>query len=183
MNESGTALVVALLLLLVLTVMAASGMTAALLEVQMAGNEQYQERAFQAAEAGIAQAMAAGPFTTDSTASAAQFDDLSAPEPVPLRGHGMQIAGCPDQSAAAEGQCEYFLRFDSATGITPAPGSGDGSGTELRACHFVVESIGVAPRGAVSELTASFYVVGPKDCSGTLSSPPVRTYWRQRGAD
>lgn len=179
MSEGGAALVVALLLLLVLTVMAASGMTAALLEVQMAGNEQYQERAFQAAEAGIAQAMAAGPFTTDPAASAAQFDDLSAPEPLPLRGHGTQIAGCPDQSAVAEGQCEYFLRFDSATGITPIPGSG----TELRACHFVVESIGVAPRGAISRLTASFYVVGPADCSGTLANPPVRTYWRQHGAN
>ncbi len=181
MNESGAALVVALLLLLVLTMMAASGMTAALLEVQMAGNEQYQERAFQAAEAGIAQAMAAGPFSTALAASAAQWDVLSAPEPLPLRGQGTQIAGCPDQSAAAEGQCEYFLRFDSVTGITPVPGSGSGAG--LRACHFVVESIGVAPRGAISQLTASFYVVGPADCSGPLANPPVRTYWRQRGTN
>lgn len=183
MNERGAALVVALLLLLVLTVMAASGMTAALLEVQMAGNEQHQERAFQAAEAGIAQAMAAGPFTTDPAASAAQWDELSVPEPLPLRGHGTQIAGCPDQSAAAEGQCEYFLRFDSVAGITPVPGSGTGVGAQLRACHFVVESIGVAPRGAISQLTASFYVVGPADCSGTLANPPVRTYWRQHGAN
>ena len=45
-GQSGAALVVGLLLLLVLTILAISGMTTATLELQMAGNEQYQERAF-----------------------------------------------------------------------------------------------------------------------------------------
>ena len=50
-HQRGAALVVGLLLLLVLTILAISGMTTATLELQMAGNRQYQERAFQAAEA------------------------------------------------------------------------------------------------------------------------------------
>jgi len=52
-RQQGAALVVGLILLLVLTLLAISGMTTASLELQMAGNEQYQERAFQAADAGI----------------------------------------------------------------------------------------------------------------------------------
>src|SRR5512134_26685 len=62
-GQGGAALVIGLLLLLVMTTLALTGMSSAILELQMAGNEQFQERAFQAAEAGIAQALAAGGFT------------------------------------------------------------------------------------------------------------------------
>lgn len=181
--QSGVALAVSLLLLLVLTVTAVSGVTAALLEQRMAGNELYQSRAFEAAEAGIVQAMAGGTFTANPAASSTQFDGTAWPEPLPRRGGGTAIAGCPDQSADPEGQCEYFLRFDAATGITPVPGGGARDDPARRACHFVVESFGVAARGASVALTGSFYVVGPADCSGVLHGPPVRTYWRQHGAD
>lgn len=180
---SGVALVIGLCLLLVLTVMSVSGVTAALLEQRMAGNEQYQARAFQAAEAGLEQALAAGAFTADPSASSAQFDDSAWPDPLPRRGQGTPIAGCPDQSADPEGQCEYFLRFDPATGITPVPGSGPGADPTQRACHFVVESFGVAGRGANARLAGSFYLVGPADCSGPLGGLPERTWWRQHGAD
>lgn len=159
--QSGAALVVGLLLLLVLTILAISGMTTATLELQMAGNEQYQERAFQAAEAGIEQAVAAGVYTTDPAAIAAQYDDPTSPEPTPKRGHGTQIANCPDRSAAAADQCEYFLRFDHAAGDTPVPGGGHSLGTGLRAYHFVVDAVGVSDRGAESSHIQSFYVVGP----------------------
>ncbi len=179
----GVALVIGLCLLLVLTVTSVSGVTAALLEQRMAGNQQYQARAFEAAEAGLEQALAAGGFTADPSASSAQFDNSAWPDPLPRRGLGTPIAGCPAQSADPEGQCEYFLRFDPATGITPVPGSGPGADPTLRACHFVVESFGVAGRGAIAGLTASFYLVGPADCSGPLIGPPVRTWWRQHGAD
>ena len=180
---SGVALVIGLCLLLVLTVMSVSGVTAALLEQRMAGNEQYQARAFEAAEAGLEQALAVGAFTADASASSAQFDDSAWPDPLPRRGQGTPIAGCPDQSADPEGQCEYFVRFDLATGITAVPGSGPSADPTRRACHFVVESFGVAGRGASVSLAASFYVVGPADCSDPLDGPPVRTWWRQQGAD
>lgn len=180
---SGVALVIGLCLLLVLTVTSVSGVTAALLEQRMAGNEQYQSRAFAAAEAGLEQALAAGVFTANPAASSAQFDLAAWPEPLPRRGRGTPIAGCPHQSADPEGQCEYFLRFDPVTGITPVPGSGPGADPTRRACHFVVESFGVAGRGASANLAASFYVLGPADCSGPLQGPPVRTWWRQHGAD
>ena len=57
-RQQGAALVIGLILLLVLTLLAVSGMNAASLEFVMAGNEQYHTNAFQAAEAGIEQSIA-----------------------------------------------------------------------------------------------------------------------------
>jgi type IV pilus assembly protein PilX len=128
-------------------------MTTATLELQMAGNKQYQERAFQAAEAGVEQAMTAGIFTTDPAAIAAQYTAPNSIDPTPIRGQGTQIANCPDRggSTDAADQCEYFLRFDQAAGITPVPGGGNSLGTGLQAYHFVVDAVGVAERGAQSQ--------------------------------
>lgn len=61
-RQQGAALVVGLLLLLVLTLLAVSGMNSASLEFVMAGNEQYRSNAFQAAEAGIEQTILLGSF-------------------------------------------------------------------------------------------------------------------------
>jgi type IV pilus assembly protein PilX len=160
-RQHGAALVVGLLLLLVLTILAISGMTTATLELRMAGNQQYQERAFQAAETGIEQAMAAGIYTTDPAAIAAQYTNPTSANPEPIRGSGTQIADCPNQSNANDDQCEYFIRFDQAAGVTPVPGGGYSLGTGLQAYHFVVDTVGVAERGAESEHTQSFYIIGP----------------------
>jgi type IV pilus assembly protein PilX len=57
-RQDGAALIVGLLLLMVLTLLAISGMNTASLELVMAGNTQYQQNAFQAAEGGIEQTIA-----------------------------------------------------------------------------------------------------------------------------
>lgn len=159
-RQSGAALVVGLILLLVLTVLAISGMTTASLELQMAGNYQYQERAFQAADAGIEQAIDGGVYNTNVTLGV--YDDPAAPEPEPVRGQGVQIANCPEADGAPPaGQCEYFVRFDQNTGTTVVPGGGYSLGTGFQAYHFVVDSYGISNRGAASEHQQSFYVVGP----------------------
>ena len=180
-RPAGAALVIGLLLLAVITVLAISVISTASLELQMTGNEQYQEQAFRAAEAGIEQAIAAGMFTTDPAAIAVQYAAPTSSEPIPQRGAGTPIAGCPEPSDAAPGPCEYFLRFDHATGPTAIPGGEPTLATELRAYHFVVDSFGVARRGAYSHQVQGFYLVG----SGPdeLTGPPVRTDWRQRGID
>lgn len=61
-RQGGAALVVGLILLLILTLLAISGMNTATTELIMAGNEQYQTKAFQAAETGIERAIAQGAF-------------------------------------------------------------------------------------------------------------------------
>ena len=160
-RQHGAALVVGLLLLLVLTILAISGMSTATLELQMAGNEQYQERSFQSAEAGIEQAIEAGIYTTDPAVIAAKYTNPNSIDPVPIRGQGTQIANCTNQGTSAEGRCEYFVRFDQASGITPVPGGGYSLGTGLQAYHFVVDSVGVAERGAQSQNQSSFYIIGP----------------------
>ncbi len=189
LRQHGVALVVALLLLLVLTMLALSSMTSAALELLLSGNVQYQEQAFQAAEAGIEQALAAGGFE-DGT-GIGSYDDLAAADPMPIRGTGAPIAGCQEEPAAADTrQCEFFLRYDAVTGATPVPPAGvgtvDESGSGLAAYHFVIDSFGVSNRGAAAELTQGFYVIGVDTGGAALpaaTSAPQRTYWRQRGAD
>ena len=61
-RQAGAALVVAMILLIILTLLAISGMTTSTTELQMAGNEQYTENAFQAAETGIERTIANGAF-------------------------------------------------------------------------------------------------------------------------
>jgi type IV pilus assembly protein PilX len=202
-RERGAALVVGLLLLLVLTLLAISGMTTASLELQMAGNEQYQERAFQAAEAAIERAIQAGVYDTTMTIGTyTSSGDPNIP-PTPQRGSG--VTGCvqtiaDDGSVTGTEDCyEYFMRFDEQTGTTPVPGGAPGSG--FQAYHFVVDAYGTSNRGAASHHTQSFYIVGPEadpgdpdpvapaqtcpadpeSCDTDLANPPVRTYWRQRG--
>jgi type IV pilus assembly protein PilX len=65
-HQSGAALVVGLMLLVVLTLLAVTGMNTASMELVMAGNEQYRQRAFQASEAGIEQALPRVPFIGQS---------------------------------------------------------------------------------------------------------------------
>jgi type IV pilus assembly protein PilX len=54
-RQRGAALVVGLLLLVILTLLAISGMNTASTELVMAGNEQFRQRAFNSASAGIEQ--------------------------------------------------------------------------------------------------------------------------------
>lgn len=56
-RQRGAALVIGLILLLILTLLAVSGMNSASTELIMAGNEQYRQNAFQAAETGVEQAL------------------------------------------------------------------------------------------------------------------------------
>ena len=116
-TQSGAALVVGLILLLVLTLLAISGMTTASLELQMAGNDQYQERAFQFADAGIEQAIQGGIYNTNVTLGT--YDKTVPLNPVPVRGQGRQVQNCPEPANPAPAQqCEYFVRFDENTGTT-----------------------------------------------------------------
>lgn len=150
-TQRGAALVIGLILLLVLTILAISGMSTATLELRMAGNKQFQERAFEAAEVGIERAMNSGLYNT-GVATACPGN------------------GCPDDnndipnSALRDGApdtFEYTMTFDSNTGSTIVPGGGFSLGTGLQAYHFVVESTGESGRGAESQNVQSFYIIGP----------------------
>lgn len=57
-KQRGAALVIGLLLLVVVTLLAVTAVNTSSVELVMAGNEQYRERAFQAADAGVESAVA-----------------------------------------------------------------------------------------------------------------------------
>ncbi len=62
-RQQGAALIIGLLLLMVLTVFAVSGMSRATLELTLAGNTQFSENAFQAAESAIEAELVTGAAT------------------------------------------------------------------------------------------------------------------------
>ena len=165
--QRGAALVVGLLLLLVLTILAISGMTTASLEMLMAGNEQYQERAFQAADSAVERAITAGIYNTNATVG--DYIPSGNPNVAPTPDRGTGLEGCaqtiPSDADAATGDSndcyEYFVRFDEQSGTTPVPGGGYSLGTGFNAYHFVVDAYGTSDRGAQSDHQASFYVIGP----------------------
>ena len=70
-RQDGAALVVGLLLLTVITLLAIAGMNTSSVEFVMAGNAQFHENAFQAAESGISQAIAFNTFDYQSTQTVA----------------------------------------------------------------------------------------------------------------
>jgi Tfp pilus assembly protein PilX len=142
-HQSGAALVVGLLLLLILTILAISGMTTATLELQMAGNTQYKERAFQAAETGIEEALQTATFNTA----------------VPYVLENQRV----DTSNGATNKDTYdvVMEFDQQTGTTIVPGGGFSMGTGFQAYHFNIVSTGESERGAEATHTQSVYIIGP----------------------
>ncbi len=132
-RQRGAALIIGLVLLMVLTVITVSGMRAATLEITMAGNVQFAQNAFQAAETGIERAMAAVELTTD--------DQIVA--------HDL-----PDSTDAAQTTTSWVGASANLSG-------GTSLGAGFAAHHFEILSVGTASRGATSTHTQGFFVVGP----------------------
>lgn len=134
-RQRGAALAIGLILLLVLTILAVSGVVTATLELRMVSNQQQQENAFQAADSGIEIALATEPFSTT----------------VPQAATGTLPNG---------DQYDYELRFVGDSSLPTVP-TGYSLGTGFQAYHFVVQSEGTSSGGAASDHTQGFYVVGP----------------------
>ncbi len=137
-RQSGVALIVSLLLLTVLTVIGASSMKTATLQLVMAGNSRFQEEAFQAAETGIDLVMAQRIHNIESPATL----------PDTLLGDGSYST-------------RAVVTFTQSTPVPDLAFSlGEGS-LALRAFHFEIVAVGMGPRNAVSNHKQGFYVLGP----------------------
>lgn len=142
-KQNGAALVIGLLLMLVITVLAISGMNTATTELAMARNDQDYENAFQAAETGLEQALAQGNYTT--------LGDITIPYNVNDHDSGTAT-----------------IVYETAT-IVPDRAFSLGSGSGIVAYHFNATSIaesrrlpgGITDRDAGATHTQSFYIVGP----------------------
>jgi type IV pilus assembly protein PilX len=151
-HQRGAALVVGLILLLVLTVLGISGLVTAALELQMAGNAQNEERAFQAAEVGIERTLLDPALSTSWTIGNMTNSSSTT--------YALQNKQGYVQGSTTE-QFETRTYYDTSAGGTPVPGGGYSLGTGLEAYHFVTESTGVAPRGSRGTHVQSYYILGP----------------------
>lgn len=145
-NQNGAALVIGLLLLVVITVLAVSGMNTATTELTMARNDQNFENAFQAAETGLAAALGQPNFDPEQNTVITQV----------INSHDTVQA---------------IITFERETIVTDDAFSlGVGSG--VSAYHFntisTAESKRVAgggtdtDRDAAAVHTQAFYIVGPE---------------------
>ncbi len=144
-KQQGAALIVGLILLVVITVLAVSGMNTATTELAMARNDQNYEYAFQAAETGLENALAQGQFTTLA---------------------GATITKIINDNDAVTAQID----FEDST-LVPDKAFSLGVGSGVAAYHFLATSRAESRRAGVGTTTdrdstavhtQAFYVVGPE---------------------
>jgi type IV pilus assembly protein PilX len=140
-RQQGAALVVGLILLLVLTILAVSGVFTSTMELRMVRNTQSQERAFQAAEVAIEDALANPVLSTSAPFFQATVD-------------------VPNSPYATPDQYSYDLRFVGQTPLGTGM-TGYSIGSAFNAYHFEVVATGTGPDSAESNHNQNFYVVGP----------------------
>ncbi|MDX1406033.1 MAG: pilus assembly PilX N-terminal domain-containing protein [Woeseiaceae bacterium] len=142
-KQDGAALVVGLILMVIITVLAISGMNTATTELAMARNDQSYENAFQAAETGLEMALAQGRFNTLVNVNLAQtvnaYDSVTA-----------------------------VINFEDTT-LVPDRAFSMGVGSGIAAYHFNAVSTaeskfdpGGTDRDASAVHTQAFYIVGPE---------------------
>ena len=143
-KQQGAALVVGLMLLVVITILAISGMNTATTELAMARNDQAYENAFQAAETGLATALSQG-----------QFETVGPPKII-------------NQTIPPNEQVKTTIQYEDST-IVPDKAFSLGVGSGIAAYHFIAESESEFRRDPNNETdrdstathTQAFYVVGP----------------------
>jgi len=143
-RQQGAALVVGLIMLVVITVLAISGMNTATTELAMARNDQNYENAFQAAETGLENALAQGAF--DTLAGAAVVQTINAHDSVSAQ-----------------------IQFEDST-LVPDKAFSLGVGSGVSAYHFLATSQAesrrapgsTTDRDSTATHTQAFYVVGPE---------------------
>jgi len=142
-GQHGAALVIGLILLVVITVLAISGMNTATTELAMARNDQNYENAFQTAETGLEQALAQGSFNT--------------------------IAGTTLTQTVGSESLSADITFEDST-IVPDRAFSLGVGSGIAAYHFIATSRAASmrdpgnptDRDSTAVHTQAFYVVGPE---------------------
>lgn len=181
-SQQGIALAVCLPVLVVLSMIGLAAYAAAIVELQMAANVECQERAFQAAEFAIEQALLADDLSVAYT--------HAAPKVVAAQ---VTATGTP---AAPRDEYSYRLYF---TGAQSLQGTQGPVGTSLVAFHFVIEATGKSVRGAQDLHVQGFYVTRAlgwtaddveagcpdetRSCGPSGDAAPRRTFWLQPGSE
>ena len=149
-RQSGAALIVGLILLMVMTLLGITGMSRAITNIRMADNTRQSQAAFQAAQSAI--------DTEMLDPNPINFDESVLPGTVvrQLDPAYNYPADTDQPTATATAVTTFRAEADMA------PGTGWEAGT-MTALHFEVESDGRSTaRGARSQQVAGFYVMAPK---------------------
>jgi type IV pilus assembly protein PilX len=147
-KQRGAVLVISLLLLVVITTLAISGMNTATTELAMARNDQNYEYAFQAAETGLETAIAQGSFNV-----------AAAGDPV-------------DIDVSYNDEVSTTILSEGST-LVPDRAFSLGVGSGVAAHHFLASALAKSKRAPGSTTdrdssalhTQAFYVVGPESSS------------------
>ncbi len=147
-KQLGAVLVISLLLLVVITTLAISGMNTATTELAMARNDQNYEYAFQAAETGLETAIAQGSFNV-----------AAAGDPV-------------DIDVSYNDEVSTTILSEGST-LVPDRAFSLGVGSGVAAHHFLASALAKSKRAPGSTTdrdssalhTQAFYVVGPEPSS------------------
>lgn len=142
-NDRGSALVIALLVLVLLTLMGISATTTSTIEVQMAGNEKFHDLAFYAAESGWQTSLnwldRQYPAVTENLG----WDEDATPLPTFSPGAKYDQ---PDRILLADdNDTEYAVKIEFV-GTSAVPGYG----TNFRRFNYKVDSAGIGPSNARS---------------------------------
>lgn len=140
--QNGAALVVGLLLLLVLTLLAISGMNTASLELVMAGNTQYGQNAFQAAESGIERALVDAAFNP-----------------------GAGVEGPTTVTISTTDRATTTVTPE--LGGAPQPAMWGSSWDSFSTYHFVIRSVGTSARNAQATNFQGLAIISPADSTVT----------------
>jgi type IV pilus assembly protein PilX len=135
-RQGGAALVVGLLLLMVITLLAIAGMNSATVEYVMAGNAQYHQYAFQAAETGIQQAIAYGQFVPGAVAS-------------------------PPVTVAVNANDSFNVTFSSDLNGAPQTFIWGSSINKFTGYDFTITSVGTSARNAQTQHTQGIFQLAP----------------------
>ena len=144
-NEKGSALILALLILVLLTLMGISATTTSTVGVQMAGSEKFYEMAFYSAESGWQRALNWLDNQYPGVTQNLRWDDETK--------NFIQVVGNFEEAIAdgiplaEDNDTEYKVKMEFA-GTAPVPGYG----TSFRRFNYRVNSVGVGPGNARSEV-------------------------------
>jgi type IV pilus assembly protein PilX len=144
-NQSGAALVVSLVMLVVISILAISSINSATTELAMARNDMNYENAFQAAETGLEQSLSQGRFNTF-------------------------INTVLVQNVSTNEKVNSVIVYEDST-LVPDRAFSLGVGSGIAAYHFIATATAESKRGGVAAATTdrdasathtqAFYVVGP----------------------
>jgi type IV pilus assembly protein PilX len=139
-RQRGAAVVIGLVLLVILTLLAVSGMSASSMELIMAGNEQFRQKAFEASDAGVEQGL-----TT-----------------LPSIGQGCNSVPLADSGANSSDE-KYTVSAQYAGDGSPPSGFTIDSYTSI---HYQVVSKGESSRNTSAVNTQGALIVQSKGDSG-----------------